>query len=134
MPGADLRYYVADREGRLNSNRIMAELGSLRASPWTSGAAFLVLEDPGRLRSCDGVLSQRERDMATVKSYPARVWTATKAFREVESPQGAVYRRLKGSYGPTYLTILSVVQAVAMGDLAQVVRQNISISPSYNGC
>ena len=29
--------------------------------------------------------------------------------------------RLKESYSPTYLTILSVVQAVAMGDLAQVV-------------
>jgi hypothetical protein len=28
---------------------------------------------------------------------------------------------MKASYGPTYLTILSVIQAVAMGDLAQVV-------------
>ena len=37
------------------------------------------------------------------------------------SLQRATYRRLKGSYSPTYLTILSVVQAVAMGDLAQVV-------------
>src|SRR5215475_6693555 len=35
--------------------------------------------------------------------------------------QWMVYRRLKASYGPTYLTILSVIQAVAMGDLAQVV-------------
>ena len=40
---------------------------------------------------------------------------------EVASGQRAVYHRLKGSYSPTYLTILSVVQAVAMGDLAQVV-------------
>lgn len=39
----------------------------------------------------------------------------------VESRQRAVYLRLKASYGPTYLTILSVIQAVAMGDLAQVV-------------
>jgi hypothetical protein len=40
------------------------------------------------------------------------------------SSQRAVYQRLKGSYSPTYLTILSVVQAVAMGDLAQVVAAN----------
>jgi hypothetical protein len=39
----------------------------------------------------------------------------------LESRQRTVYRRLKDSYGPTYLTILSVIQAVAMGDLAQVV-------------
>jgi hypothetical protein len=37
------------------------------------------------------------------------------------SGRRAVYQRLKASYGPTYLTILSVIQAVAMGDLAQVV-------------
>jgi hypothetical protein len=43
------------------------------------------------------------------------------SFGEVESRQQTVYRRLKSSYGPTYLTILSVIQAVAMGDLAQVV-------------
>ena len=59
--------------------------------------------------------------MAAVKSYPAQVWSGPKAFRSVESPQRAVYRRLRASYGPTYLTILSVVQAVAMGDLAQIV-------------
>jgi hypothetical protein len=73
------------------------------------------------LRSFDGVLSQCESDMATVKSSPARVWSGTEVFRAVESPRRAVYLRLKGSYSPTYLTILSVVQAVAMGDLAQVV-------------
>jgi len=39
----------------------------------------------------------------------------------MESPRREVHRRLKASYGPTYLTILSVIQAVAMGDLAQVV-------------
>jgi hypothetical protein len=32
-----------------------------------------------------------------------------------------LYRRLRDSYSPTYLTILSVIQAVATGDLAQVV-------------
>ena len=45
---------------------------------------------------------------------------------EVASGQRAVYRRLKSSYSPTYLTILSVVQAVAMGDLAQVVAAELS--------
>jgi hypothetical protein len=39
----------------------------------------------------------------------------------LDSHHRAIYRRLKASYSPTYLTILSVVQAVAMGDLAQVV-------------
>jgi hypothetical protein len=104
----------------LNSNRIMAEQAP-QILPWTSGAAFLVLKDLGRLRKCDGVLSQRERDMATVKTHPAQVSSETEAFRSLESHQRAVYRRLKASYSPTYLTILSVVQAVAMGDLAQVV-------------
>jgi hypothetical protein len=43
------------------------------------------------------------------------------AIGEGAHNQRAVYSRLKGSYGPTYLTILSVVQAVGMADLAQVV-------------
>jgi hypothetical protein len=59
--------------------------------------------------------------MVTLKSHPDRVWSGSEAFRAAESPQRALYLRLKGSYSPTYLTILSVVQAVAMGDLAQVV-------------
>jgi hypothetical protein len=32
-----------------------------------------------------------------------------------------MHRRLKESYGPTYLTLLSIIQGVALGDLASVV-------------
>ena len=38
-----------------------------------------------------------------------------------ESHQRVVHRRLKESYGPTYLTLLSIIQGVALGDLASVV-------------
>jgi hypothetical protein len=38
-----------------------------------------------------------------------------------ESRQRVVHRRLKESYGPTYLTLLSIIQGVALGDLASVV-------------
>jgi hypothetical protein len=59
--------------------------------------------------------------MAIITPHFDQEWVEGESFGEVESRQRTVYRRLKGSYGPTYLTILSVIQAVAMGDLAQVV-------------
>jgi hypothetical protein len=59
--------------------------------------------------------------MANSRSYPIRLQIGDTTPDEGASGRRAVYQRLKGSYSPTYLTILSVVQAVAMGDLAQVV-------------
>src|SRR5262249_37495549 len=35
-----------------------------------------------------------------------------------------VHRRLKESYGPTYLTILSMIQSVSLGDLSVVVASH----------
>jgi hypothetical protein len=59
--------------------------------------------------------------MAIIASHFDQERAGGEPLGEVESRQQTVYRRLKSSYGPTYLTILSVIQAVAMGDLAQVV-------------
>ena len=59
--------------------------------------------------------------MAITTTHPVEQVAGESAFDHAASRQRATYRRLKGSYSPTYLTILSVVQAVAMGDLAQVV-------------
>jgi hypothetical protein len=59
--------------------------------------------------------------MLSIKSSPDYPRSGDTTYGAMESPRRAVYRRLKASYGPTYLTILSVIQAVAMGDLAQVV-------------
>jgi hypothetical protein len=58
--------------------------------------------------------------MAIITTYPGHL-PRHEALGAGVSGQRAVYQRLKGSYSPTYLTILSVVQAVAMGDLAQVI-------------
>jgi hypothetical protein len=63
---------------------------------------------------------KRIEHMAIITTYPAPQ-LGHEAFGAGPSGQRAVYQRLKESYSPTYLTILSVVQAVAMGDLAQVV-------------
>jgi hypothetical protein len=41
-----------------------------------------------------------------------------------EPHRQVVHRRLKESYGPTYLTILSMIQSVALGDLSFVVASN----------
>jgi hypothetical protein len=59
--------------------------------------------------------------VAIITTTPARQQKGNMTLGAGASNQRAVYQRLKGAYGPTYLTILSVVQAVAMGDLAQVV-------------
>jgi hypothetical protein len=61
--------------------------------------------------------------VAIITTFPALL-PGHEALGGGTSGQRAVYQRLKGSYSPTYLTILSVVQAVAMGDLAQVVAAN----------
>ncbi len=63
---------------------------------------------------------KRLEHMAIISTYPAPL-PGHEDPSAGASGQRAVYQRLKSSYGPTYLTILSVVQAVAMGDLAQVV-------------
>jgi hypothetical protein len=47
--------------------------------------------------------------------------TGGQAEDEAEPRHRLVHRRLKQSYGPTYLTILSIIQGVALGDLASVV-------------
>jgi hypothetical protein len=59
--------------------------------------------------------------METFPSFSDPQLSIERADDVAEPRQREVYRRLKASYGPTYLTILSVIQAVAMGDLAQVV-------------
>jgi hypothetical protein len=59
--------------------------------------------------------------MAIITTHPAYQRAGDEMSDAETTGRRAVYRRLKSSYGPTYLTILSVVQAVAMGDLAQVV-------------
>jgi hypothetical protein len=59
--------------------------------------------------------------METFTSFTDPQLSTARADDGAEPRQREVYRRLKASYGPTYLTILSVIQAVAMGDLAQVV-------------
>jgi hypothetical protein len=59
--------------------------------------------------------------MAIFRLYPNLPQSADEVVGAALPGRGEVHRRLKASYGPTYLTILSVIQAVAMGDLAQVV-------------
>jgi len=59
--------------------------------------------------------------MLSIKSSPDHPRSGDTTCGAMESPRREVHRRLKASYGPTYLTILSVIQAVAMGDLAHVV-------------
>jgi hypothetical protein len=86
------------------------------------------LRDVAAARNHTVNITRRERGrrkkarekLAIITTYPA-LPPRYEAFGEGASGQRAVYRRLKESYSPTYLTILSVVQAVAMGDLAQVV-------------
>ena len=87
------------------------------------------LRDVAAARNHTVNIARRERrrrvkareKLAIITTYPARQRAGDMALGEGASGQRAVYRRLKESYSPTYLTILSVVQAVAMGDLAQVV-------------
>src|SRR5690348_12488759 len=86
------------------------------------------LRDVAAARNHTVNITRRERGrrkkaiekLAIFTTYPA-LPPRYEAFGEGTSGQRAVYRRLKASYSPTYLTILSVVQAVAMGDLAQEV-------------
>jgi len=86
------------------------------------------LRDVAAARNHTVNITRRERGrqkkaiekLAIITTYPA-LPPRYEAFGEGAYGQRAVYRRLKESYSPTYLTILSVVQAVAMGDLAQVV-------------
>jgi hypothetical protein len=59
--------------------------------------------------------------MAIFRLYPNLPQPADGEVSAALPRRREVHRRLKASYGPTYLTILSVIQAVAMGDLAQVV-------------
>jgi hypothetical protein len=86
------------------------------------------LRDVAAARNHSFNVARRERGrrkkarekLAIITTYPA-LSPRYETRGEQASGQRAVYRRLKESYSPTYLTILSVVQAVAMGDLAQVV-------------
>jgi hypothetical protein len=59
--------------------------------------------------------------METITTYSDPQRSTERAVAEAAPRRREVYQRLKASYGPTYLTILSVIQAVATGDLAQVI-------------
>src|SRR3974377_599416 len=88
----------------------------------TRGASFAVWFRERMLQE------KRESMRVTLTRVPAEA-TAVSPVDEDKSGtsvtdeprQMVMQRRLKESYGPTYLTLLSIIQGVALGDLASVV-------------
>ncbi len=71
-------------------------------------------------------LGRLKRDLANETAHSRSKLLAKSTddqeLAEVKPPRHEIIRRrLKQSYGPTYLTVLSMIQGVALGDLASVV-------------
>ena len=88
----------------------------MRAPQMASSQSCYETRELGRLNETWQTRRDRSRSKLLAKS------TDDQALAEGKPPRHEIIRRrLKQSYGPTYLTVLSMIQGVALGDLASVV-------------